>query len=130
MCFYVYNCLHNAIFFLLIVGEMDQNPTTENLQISSETNKKKLGRKKQYKCNTCQFEFSRKALLNKHKKSVHEGIKPYKCSNCEYEAADKWHLNQHKRAVHERIKPHKCNNCDYETVEKGNLKIHTYKISS
>ena len=102
--------------------------SSETMQISSETNKKKLGQKNQFKCNTCQFETSRYALLNKHKKSVHEGIKLYKCNNCDYETADNWKLKNHKKAVHERIKPYKCNYCEHETAEKGNLDKHIKSV--
>ena len=98
--------------------------TIEIVQISSESNEKKLGPKNPFKCNTCQFETSRYVLLNQHKKSVHEGIKPYKCNNCDYETADNWKLKKHRKTVHEGIKRYRCNKCEYQTAEKGNLDKH------
>ena len=73
---------------------------------------------KPYKCNNCDYETAQKAHLKKHIDSVHKGIKPFKCNMCKFEAAQEWNLNKHIESVHEGIKPYMCNNCEYETEDK------------
>ena len=40
-------------------------------------------KKKSFKCEICGSNFTRKANLEKHSSSVHEGKKPFKCDNCD-----------------------------------------------
>ena len=42
--------------------------------------------------------------MNKHKDSVHEGIKPYKCHICQFESATSSHVKRHITFVHEKKK--------------------------
>ena len=55
---------------------------------------------------------TRKESLDRHKRSVHEGIK-YPCNQCEYLASRKEHLDRHKRLVHEGIK-FPCGQCKHQ----------------
>ena len=57
---------------------------------------------KKYPCGLCEYQATRKESLNKHERSVHEGIK-YPCSQCEYQATSKSNLQKHRRSVHNEI---------------------------
>ena len=83
---------------------------------------------KWFKCNLCEYETVQKSTLDRHKISVHEGIKTgikaFKCNMCEFETAQKSNLNRHKISVHEGIKPFKCSFCDFKAARKTTLKQH------
>ena len=53
-----------------------------------------------YPCGQCEYQATTKGSLDKHRRSVHEGIK-YPCGQCEYQATTKGSLDQHRRSVHE-----------------------------
>ena len=75
-------------------------------------------------CNICDYETAYKSMLQKHIKSVHEGIKEFKCHKCPYETVQSHHLKKHIETVHEGIKPFNCNICEYKAGQKSDLKKH------
>ena len=46
--------------------------------------------------------------MNKHNAAVHEGKQQYKCSTCEKQFSLKGNLKKHVAAIHEEKRPHKC----------------------
>ena len=59
-----------------------------------------------YKCNICDSNFSQKGNLKQHIDSIHIGIKRHKCNSCKFAASGKGELNRHINAVHEGKKNH------------------------
>jgi KRAB domain-containing zinc finger protein len=66
--------------------------------------------------------------LQKHVKSVHEGVKNYECPHCKYRASQKGAIQQHVRAVHNQIKDFECPSCDYRASQKGAIQQHVKAI--
>ena len=85
-------------------------------------------KKKPFKCDICDYNFSGKGNLKRHTDSVHEGKKPYKCSICDKRCSLKAELKEHIEIVHEKKKPHKCPICDYKCAKKGNLNTHVASV--
>ena len=112
---------------------------------------------KKYKCHHCNKAFSENGNLQKHIKSVHEGIKPtkkYKCNSCnKFFRGDSaryfsisWNIffkfailqilffinfrYRHFRNVHEGIKDHYCGICGKSFTSYGVLKNHLKTIHS
>ena len=86
----------------------------QNLKEQEEINKSSLVHEENIKnmCKICEKSFSSKQYLNRHIKSVHEGIKDHKCDLCEKSFSTKQYLNTHMKSVHEGIKDHKCELCE------------------
>jgi KRAB domain-containing zinc finger protein len=61
-------------------------------------------KKKFFKCEICEKNFSDKSNLNKHISSVHEDKKPFKCELCEFSSSLKGNLNNHIKSVHQKKK--------------------------
>ena len=70
----------------------------------------------------CDHNFSEKAKLKIHVKSVHANQKPCKCLTCDYSCSIKGYLKRHVPSVHENQRPHKCSSCNYCSSQKGDLK--------
>ena len=49
---------------------------------------------KEYPCEQCEKQFSRKHHLKQHVQSIHEGVK-YSCIDCEKQFTHKGHLKKH-----------------------------------
>ena len=79
-------------------------------------------RKKQFKCEICDYSSSQKGDLNRHVASVHEKKKPNKCETCDFSCFAKSHMKSHVVSVHENKRPFKCEICDYSSSLKGTLK--------
>ena len=52
-----------------------------------------------YPCGQCEYQATTNGDLDRHRRSVHEGIK-YPFQQCEYQATTKGGLDQHRRSVH------------------------------
>ena len=65
--------------------------------------------------------------MERHTKSVHEGIKSFKCNSCEYETLIKthlkWHAEWHVESVH-----FKCHICQFTFTTKFSLKRHIASV--
>ena len=55
-----------------------------------------------YPCGKCEYQATTKGSVDRHRKSVHEGIR-YPCRQCEYQAATKGNLERHRRSIHEGV---------------------------
>ena len=73
-------------------------------------------------CEQCHKTFYDNSTLNRHKHSVHEGVK-FDCDHCDYQATSKNGLNRHIRSFHEEVK-YACDQCDYQARQPSSLPRH------
>ena len=62
---------------------------------------------------------SAKWNLNEHVASVHEGSKPFKCNICDFNYSRTQDLNRHVSLVHEGKKPFQCGMCSFSCSHKA-----------
>ena len=79
-----------------------------------------------YQCTHCDYSTTHKGTLNRHEKSIHEGVKLV-CSHCDYQAKTQGQLKQHIQSKHEGVK-YACNDCDYQATKQGNLFRHIQSV--
>ena len=74
------------------------------------------------RCSLCDFKTLKSSYLNKHVRSIHEGLK-YRCEQegCKFEAVKKQTVQDHVRSFHEGARI-KCNECDFETTKPQNIR--------
>ena len=84
---------------------------------------KKKGYVKQ--CDQCHKTFYDKSTLNKHRQSVHEGVR-YVCDKCDYQASSQSYLADHIKSKHEGMK-YACDKCDFVTSWKNGIRTHKKK---
>ena len=77
---------------------------------------------KNFKCETCNKEFSSGFVLKKHIEGVHEGIR-YKCQLCEISCSQLGALNEHIKSVHQGIR-YDCEICQKSFKQRKSLKKH------
>ena len=78
-------------------------------------------------CSKCTKAFGHKSYLNRHIKTIHDGIKKEKCfhcQECEKSFINKSHLNSHVLAVHRGERPYKCSRCAKAFGQKTYLNRH------
>ena len=80
-------------------------------------------KKRPFRCDKCDKEFSSVAILNRHKKSHNLSTEKFQCDKCERSFEEEWKLNAH-------IKSHKsypCDQCDktfkYQETKEKHTKI-------
>ena len=73
-------------------------------------------------CEHCLKTFYDNSTLNRHKHSVHEGVK-FDCAQCDYKATIKDSLTRHIRSFHEGVR-YACDQCDYQATQQSNLTRH------
>ena len=78
-----------------------------------------------YPCDQCEYAATSQGSLNRHKQSIHYGIR-YPCDQCEYAATENGALKKHKQSIHEGIR-YPCDQCEYTATESG-LKKHKKSI--
>ena len=76
-----------------------------------------------YFCEQCDFLCNRQSLLNYHIESKHKGIK-YLCDQCENLFTSQHGLKKHIMSIHEGIKRYACEQCDYKTNEQKLIQKH------
>ena len=74
----------------------------------------------------CYREFTEAKALKNHIRSVHEGVK-IPCKQCDKQFNTKTLLNIHTKNVHEGIK-HQCNYCDLQYTLPSSLTIHIQSV--
>ena len=77
---------------------------------------------KSHQCLQCDYKATKKDKLQRHKQSVHEGLR-IQCPHCEYKATEKGHLRTHIKSIHEGQK-FQCPQCNYKASFKSNLWKH------
>lgn len=90
-------------------------------------------KKTKYKCliENCTFKTAYAHVLKKHKKEIHENLRPFACDHpgCDYAAKRKEHLIHHK-ITHNKEKPYKCTYCTFGANQKHSLALHIKKMHS
>ena len=84
----------------------------------------------EYTCDICDKSFSKKPLLMRHKKVIHDGIKDHKCSTCGKKFALPYYLRHHIRFHHLQLKDFKCEICSIKYSHKHLLKKHYFESHS
>ena len=85
---------------------------------------------KSHDCKACDKAFGKSIYLQRHIKSVHEGVKNYKCEKsgkcwlCGKFFSRARDIKKHISSVHERIKRHKCDTCGKAFVSASYVKKH------
>ena len=74
--------------------------------------------KKIYTCEICSKTFPYRALLSKHVKNVHEGVKEYQCDTCGKEFKSKGGLETHQLLHDTQRENYKCEICGKNFVTK------------
>ena len=75
-----------------------------------------------YACDKCDYQATRKNILNQHIQAKHEGVK-YACDQCDYQASYKWDLSTHIQSKHEGLK-YACDQCDHQATQQSSLNRH------
>ena len=88
-----------------------------------------LKKEKVYICEICNRKFSRKDILNRHIKSIHEKVQ-YKCSECSYVTNRKDTLKRHISEVHLNLRLHECQYCGLKFNQSGTLQRHIQSVHS
>jgi uncharacterized Zn-finger protein len=102
-------------------------PSSSNLTSPSIVNRKRNN--KPAKCSICDASFTRKANLNLHIASVHEGKKQsFICSICDSSFTQSKNLRAHVATVHEGRKTRKCSICNKRFAYSRDLKRHIARI--
>ena len=74
-----------------------------------------------YDCQECKFQATSRVRINRHQKSIHEGLK-YKCIECNFKGRD---LKTHMKLLHDNINSKfQCKECDYQVSIEALLKRH------
>ena len=76
-------------------------------------------------CDQCDKSYTIQPDLNRHIRSIHDGIKDFKCTQCDYASGDVGNLNTHIKMVHDRIRDVFCSQCDYACFRWSELNKHT-----
>ena len=90
--------------------------------------KNKLGAKKSFNCDQCDFTCkSFASRLKRHVSAVHENIRKIVCRDCDKKFRDKTGLRVHEENVHQKIRKFVCNSCSSKFATKQKLNIHVTK---
>ena len=79
-----------------------------------------------HQCLRCDYSATRKSILQKHMKSIHEG-KKYPCSQCESTFTQTGSLKRHIKTVHNGLK-FPCTQCESTFTEKRRLQTHIKSV--
>ena len=89
-----------------VLSSILQSNFTQHLKSAQE-------RKRDFKCDQCEYAASSKCNLTHHVRSVHRKERQFRCDQCDYAASVKCNLTLHVQSVHGKKKPFKCHLCDY-----------------
>ncbi|KAG1652071.1 Zinc finger protein 737 [Nymphon striatum] len=79
-------------------------------------------------CDICKKVFRHSRILQLHKETVHDKIRPFLCNFCGHCAANRSSLKMHLR-VHTGEKPYNCDICNYKTSDHNSLRRHKMRHS-
>ena len=90
--------------------------------------KNKLKNKDKFKCEKCDYKTDVKSSLNRHIKSVHDGVKDILCPDCDFKCSFNGNLKQHIKSIHTKIKDFECDICDFKCNSKNYLTKHINRV--
>ena len=80
---------------------------------------------KRYDCPHCDYKSAHKQYITEHISSVHEKKKPFKCNVCNKDFSQKSGLYLHNKRLHQTVgRPFKCDTCDKSYITSIELKSH------
>ena len=80
---------------------------------------------KRFYCDQCEKSYTIQPDLNRHIRTIHDGIKDYKCTQCDYACGDRGNLTKHIKQIHDKIRDVLCSKCDYRCSYWNQLNKHT-----
>ncbi|CAO1357306.1 unnamed protein product [Diamesa serratosioi] len=80
-------------------------------------------------CNVCGQQMGNYTSLIRHKKTIHENLKPFKCPFCDKSFGQKNSLDSH-RNTHTGDKPHQCKLCPFKTGDQRTIYKHQKQMHS
>jgi len=76
------------------------------------------------RCDACGKMFTRRSNMERHRQTVHGGVRLFPCESCDASFKAKETLDKHIRFVHIRADLHQCNMCDRKFTRVSNLNRH------
>ena len=83
----------------------------------------KVSKSQAHLCQTCGKNFSGRTMLERHIKTIHEGIKEFTCDYCRKELTSSYGLKAHIETIHLGIRQ-KCPHCESDFSTRKALKNH------
>ncbi len=84
-------------------------------------------KRRDYKCDLCDFAATQKGGLEYHFKAKHTKEKPFACEECPYRCLAKATLQQHVKTKHRQVKRYLCPYCAYGSWNQHVLVNHVKK---
>ena len=103
-------------------GTFTEDFKDSKIQIPQESQEIVVRGNGKYECEDCQTTYDKLFNLNRHKQSVHQGVR-YTCEQCGREYTQQCQLNLHIQSKHEGIK-FSCDQCGYQATKQNNLRRH------
>ena len=112
-------------------NELPTNETKQDhngVNIPQKDRQLKKCNENKYSCDRCNYKASQLSHLQKHIRSIHEGVK-FPCNQCNSKFTDPSNLQKHIKSVHEGIK-YPCDECSYRATQMSSLRTHIKSFHS
>ena len=103
-------------------GYCDKYDKQFSNQFSLDRHLKSVHEGVKYPCNQCNYKATLKDSLQKHIKAIHDGVK-YPCVKCSYKASLQSDLLKHHKSVHIGVK-YPCGKCNFVGSAPSSLNLH------
>lgn len=103
----------------------EENSSDCSLEREENESEKEEEKKKQtrYACDRCDKSFVHLSSLAKHKRIIHQGIRPYACDQCSLRCISAIDLKRHS-VSHTDERPYSCDQCDKSFKQESSLTEH------
>ena len=81
---------------------------------------------KPFRCESCEYQTTRRGNLVRHTQKMHEGNK-YHCVTCDFQTTSSGSLRIHNQSKHgekRKGRRYKCDMCNYQTTDRKNMRRH------